>query len=99
MDFILLSHFHGDHFDQSAIHGLSKSLPVVTNENAIEGLSARGFTNFEKLDKWETVYFVKGDARLNITTTPGRHWPLPVSMFMPQVTGSILDFYKAPDDG
>jgi hypothetical protein len=78
---------------------LSKSLPVVTNEHAIEGLSARGFTNFEKLDKWETVYFVKGDARLNITATPGRHGPLPVSMFMPQVTGSILDFYKAPDDG
>jgi L-ascorbate metabolism protein UlaG (beta-lactamase superfamily) len=98
LDFILLSHFHGDHFDQAAIHGLSKSLRIVTNEHAIEELSARGFTNFEKLDKWETVSFVKGNARLNITATPGRHGPLPVSMFMPQVTGSILDFYNAPDD-
>jgi L-ascorbate metabolism protein UlaG (beta-lactamase superfamily) len=98
LDFILLSHFHGDHFDQAAIHGLSKSLPIVSNEHAIEELSARGFTNFEKLDKWETVSFVKGNARLNITATPGRHGPLPVSMFMPQVTGSILDFYNALDD-
>jgi L-ascorbate metabolism protein UlaG (beta-lactamase superfamily) len=98
LDFILLSHFHGDHFDQAAIHGLSKSLPIVSNEHAIEELSARGFTNFEKRDKWETVSFVKGNARLNITATPGRHGPLPVSMFMPQVTGSILDFYNALDD-
>ena len=98
LDFILLSHFHGDHFDQVAIHGLSKSLRIVTNEHAIEELSARGFTNFEKLDKWETISFVKGNARLNIAATPGRHGPLPVSMFMPQVTGSILDFYNAPDD-
>ncbi len=98
LDFVLLSHFHGDHFDQAAISGLSKSLPIVTNEHAVEELGARGFTNFEKLDKWETVSFVKGNARLNITATPGRHGPLPVSMFMPQVMGSILDFYDAPDD-
>jgi L-ascorbate metabolism protein UlaG (beta-lactamase superfamily) len=99
MDFILLSHFHGDHFDQAAIRGLNKSLPIVPNEHAIEELSARGFTNFEKLDKWESVSFVKGDARLSITATPGRHGPLPVSMFMPQVMGSILDFHNADEGG
>jgi len=92
LDFILLSHFHGDHFDQAAIRGLDKSLPIVTNEHAIEELSARGFSKFEKLEKWETISFVKGNGRLNITATPGRHGPLPVSMFMPQVMGSILDF-------
>jgi len=95
LDFILLSHFHGDHFDQAAIRGLDKSLPIVTNEHAMEELSARGFTKFEKLDKWESISFVKGNARLNITATPGRHGPLPVSMFMPQVMGSILDFQNA----
>jgi L-ascorbate metabolism protein UlaG (beta-lactamase superfamily) len=99
LDFILLSHFHGDHFDQEAIRGLNKSLPIVTNEHAIEELSARGFTKFEKLEKWESVSFVKGNARLNITATPGRHGPLPISMFMPQVMGSILDFYNAIGDG
>jgi L-ascorbate metabolism protein UlaG (beta-lactamase superfamily) len=99
MDFILLSHFHGDHFDQAAIRGLNKSLPIVTNEHAIEELSARGFTNFEKLDKWESVSFVKANARTSITATPGRHGPLPVSMFMPQVMGSILDFHNADEGG
>lgn len=98
LDFILLSHFHGDHFDQAAIRGLNKSLPIVTNEHAIEELSARGFTKFEKLEKWESVSFLKGNARLNITATPGRHGPLPASMFMPQVMGSILDFHNAVDD-
>jgi L-ascorbate metabolism protein UlaG (beta-lactamase superfamily) len=99
LDFILLSHFHGDHFDQAAIHGFNKSLPIVTNEHAIEELSARGFTNFEKLEKWESISFVKGNARLSITATPGRHGPLPVSMFMPQVMGSILDFHNAAGGG
>ncbi len=98
LDFILLSHFHGDHFDQAAIRGLDKSLPIVTNEHAIEELSARGFTKFEKLEKWESVSFLKGNARLSITATPGRHGPLPVSMFMPQVMGSILDLQNA-DEG
>src|SRR5215211_759060 len=95
LDFILLSHFHGDHFDQAAIRGLDKSLLIVTNEHAIEELSARGFTKFEKLEKWESISFVKGNARLNVTATPGRHGPLPVSMFMPQVMGSILDLQDA----
>lgn len=98
LDFILLSHFHGDHFDQAAIRGLDKSIPIVTNEDAIEELSTRGFTKFEKLEKWESISFVKGNARLNITATPGRHGPLPVSMFMPQVMGSIIDFKNAAED-
>ena len=101
LDFILLSHFHGDHFDEEAILVFDKSsIPIVTNEHAIEELRARGFTTFEKLEKWESISFVKDNARLKITATPGRHGPLPVSMFMPQVMGSILDFQNdaATDD-
>jgi L-ascorbate metabolism protein UlaG (beta-lactamase superfamily) len=95
----LLSHFHGDHFDQAAIRAFDKSsTPIVTNEHAIEELSARGFKNFQKLEKWETISFVKGNARLKVTATPGRHGPLPISMFMPQVMGSILDFHNAASD-
>jgi L-ascorbate metabolism protein UlaG (beta-lactamase superfamily) len=97
IDFILLSHFHGDHFDQAAIRVLDKSLPIVTNEHAIEELKARGFTRFEKLEKWESVTFVKDNARLTITATPGRHGPLPVSMFLPQVMGSMLEFENASE--
>src|ERR1051325_10323396 len=85
LDLIVLSHFHGDHFDQIAVHELDKSQPIVTTSHATEELSLRGFTNPHKLDTWESISFVKGDIQLNITATPGRHGPLPVSIFLPQV--------------
>src|SRR3978361_655200 len=28
IDFVVLSHFHGDHFDQVALHKLDKSIPI-----------------------------------------------------------------------
>jgi L-ascorbate metabolism protein UlaG (beta-lactamase superfamily) len=92
LDLVLLSHFHGDHFDQVAVRELDKSLPIVTTPHATEELSLRGFTKPEKLETWESISFVKGDVQLNITATPGRHGPLPVAIFLPQVMGSILDF-------
>jgi L-ascorbate metabolism protein UlaG (beta-lactamase superfamily) len=92
LDLVILSHFHGDHFDQVAVRELDKSLPVVTTPHATEELSLRGFTNTQQLDKWESISFVKGNVQLQITATPGRHGPLPVAMFLPQVMGSIIDF-------
>jgi len=92
LDFILLSHFHGDHFDQVSINELDKSLLVVTTPHAAEELKSRGFKNVENLEKWDSISFLKGDVRLRITATPGRHGPFPISIFLPQVMGSILDF-------
>ena len=92
LDLVILSHFHGDHFDQVAVRELDKSLPIVTTPHATEELSLRGFTNPQQLDKWESISFVKGDVQLQIIATPRRHGPLPVAMFLPQVMGSILDF-------
>ena len=99
LDLVILSHFHGDHFDQVAVRELGKSLPIVTTPHATEELSLRGFTNPQQLDTWESISFVKGDVRLQITATPGRHGPLPVAMFLPQVMGSILDFKIKEVDG
>ena len=99
LDLVILSHFHGDHFDQVAVRELDKSLPIVTTPHATEELSLRGFTNSQQLDKWESISFVKGDVQLQITATPGRHGPLPVAMFLPQVMGSILDFKIKEVDG
>jgi len=82
IDLIVLSHFHGDHFDQVAVRELDKSLPIVTTSHATEELSLRGFTNPQKLDTWESISFMKGDIQLNITSAPGRHGPLPVSIFL-----------------
>jgi len=92
LDLIILSHFHGDHFDQVAIRELDKSLHIVTTPHAVGELKSYGFTNCENLDTWNEISFVKGNIRLTITATPGRHGPLPISIFLPQVMGSILNF-------
>jgi L-ascorbate metabolism protein UlaG (beta-lactamase superfamily) len=102
LDLVLLSHFHGDHFDQVTIRELDKSLPIVTNSHAVDELSIRGFTNTKKLETWENTTFTKKDnnnnyAELQITATPGRHGPFPVAMFLPKVMGSILDFKRKGD--
>ena len=97
LDLVLLSHFHGDHFDQVAIRELDKLLPIVSNSHAVDELSIRGFTNTKKLDTWENITLTKkdnnnNDVELQITAMPGRHGPFPVAMFLPKVMGSILDF-------
>ena len=102
LDLVLLSHFHGDHFDQVTIRELDKSLPIVTNSHAVDELSIRGFTNTKKLETWENTAFTKKDnnnnnTKLQITATPGRHGPFPVAMFLPKVMGSILDFKRKGD--
>jgi hypothetical protein len=76
---------------------LDKSLPIITTSHATEELSLRGFTNPQNLETWESISFVKGDIQLNITAAPGRHGPIPVSIFLPQVMGSILDFQTKDD--
>ena len=61
VDFCLLSHYHGDHFDQIVEEKLQKDLPIVTTSQAVGELEARGFTEKQfdamdgPLDKFETV--------------------------------------------
>jgi L-ascorbate metabolism protein UlaG (beta-lactamase superfamily) len=92
VDIVLLSHFHGDHFDQVAEKQIDKSLLIVTTSHASKELNKRGFTNTQILDKWDSISFVKGEVKLKVTATPGRHGPLPISILLPNVMGSILDF-------
>ena len=92
IDLIVLSHYHGDHFDQVAERELDKALPIVTTPEATEQLRERGFTNVYPLETWESVSVVKGEGRLRITATPGRHGPPIVSFALPEVMGSILEF-------
>jgi L-ascorbate metabolism protein UlaG (beta-lactamase superfamily) len=92
LDLVVLSHFHGDHFDQVAVRKLDKSIPIVTTPHATEELSIREFTKLHRLETWESISFVKDDIQLNIIAMPGIHGKLPVAVFLPQVMGSILDF-------
>jgi L-ascorbate metabolism protein UlaG (beta-lactamase superfamily) len=96
LDGIVLSHFHGDHFDQVAERELNKSLPVVTTAEAAKELGKRGFHNTRPLATWSTLDVRKGDVHLRIASMPGRHGPPLSELVLPEVMGSLLEFH-APD--
>ena len=92
IDFVLLSHYHGDHFDRIVEEKLDKSLPIVTTQHAADELADRGFHETYPMDTWEELTVRKGDAELDITSTPGRHGPPVVEKALPPVMGSMLEF-------
>jgi L-ascorbate metabolism protein UlaG (beta-lactamase superfamily) len=92
LDFVLLSHFHGDHFDQVAEAQLDKSLPIVTTPEAAKELNKRDFANTHELDTWETITLSKEDVNLRITALPARHGPPVVDLLLPEVMGSLLEW-------
>ena len=91
LDLVLLSHFHGDHFDQVAERDLDRSLPIVTTPQSAQDLEERGFGNCIPLETWESLDIEKGGARLRITATPARHGPPLIDLVLPDVMGSVLD--------
>ncbi len=96
IDLVVLSHFHGDHFDQLVQERLKRSTPIVTTKEGGERLKRHGFTRTFGLSSWDRLEVSKGDARLRITATPGRHGPAAVAVLLPKVMGSILDFGANP---
>lgn len=94
VDLVVLSHHHGDHFDDVAARELDKNLPIITNDHAVRLLDEQGFTQGHALDTWESQEVLKGDARLRVTSMPGKHAPDHVAGLLPPVMGSMLDFYE-----
>jgi L-ascorbate metabolism protein UlaG (beta-lactamase superfamily) len=92
IDLVVLSHYHGDHFDQIAEARLDKQVPIVTTAHAAAALRSKGFTKARALETWETLEVVKGDARLRISSMPGKHGPGPVNYLLPPVMGRMLEF-------
>lgn len=95
LDLILLSHFHGDHFDEVAERDLDHDLPIVTTPQSAQALAERGFTQCLPVDLWETMEVIKGDTRVRITATPARHGPKVVDLVLPDVMGSLLEISPA----
>ncbi len=50
VDLCVLSHYHGDHFDQLVEEKLNKDLPIVTTNSAVAELEARNFRGGIGLD-------------------------------------------------
>ncbi|UDY35120.1 MBL fold metallo-hydrolase [Dermatobacter hominis] len=97
LDVVVLSHHHGDHFDQRAADGLPKDVPIVTTPHAARKLARQGFTDARPLLTWEHQDLRRGDRALRITATPARHAPGPLNAVMPPVMGSVLEFGDSRD--
>jgi L-ascorbate metabolism protein UlaG (beta-lactamase superfamily) len=95
IDFCILSHYHGDHFDQVVEEKLRKDLPIITTEHATTELKEKGFSQAIALDTWESIVVDKGEATVRITSMPGQHGPGIVDFALPPVIGSMLDFENA----
>lgn len=95
IDLVVLSHHHGDHFDDVAAQELDGDLPIITNHHAVPLLQEQGFAQAHPLDTWESQDVVRGDNRLRVTSMPGKHAPDHVAHLLPPVMGSVLDFSTA----
>ncbi|HEY0458429.1 MAG TPA: MBL fold metallo-hydrolase [Pyrinomonadaceae bacterium] len=92
LDFCVLSHYHGDHFDRIAEEKLPRDLPIITTEHAAAELKSKDFTRAVALDTWDWATVKKGEMTVNVTSMPGQHGPGIVDFALPPVMGSILDF-------
>lgn len=95
LDFVVLSHHHGDHFDEVAAAQLDTRVPIVTTDHARRKLRGQGFTAPIALDTWESQSFTRGDAGVRITAMPGKHGPGPLAGLLPPVMGSMVEFTRA----
>lgn len=97
IDFVVLSHHHGDHFDDRAARELDKSLPIITTPHAARKLHKQGFRKPSALETWETHRTVRGKRWVKTTSTPGKHGPGVVASILPPVMGSMLEFGDEDD--
>lgn len=92
IDLVVLSHMHGDHFDQLVQQKLDRRLPIVTTPQAAKILGKLGFNNDYPLNTWDTLTVKKGRTLLRLSAMPGRHGPPLAARLLPSVMGSMLDF-------
>jgi L-ascorbate metabolism protein UlaG (beta-lactamase superfamily) len=92
IDFVVLSHYHGDHFDHLVSERLDRRTPIVTTKHAAVALKGHGFEQAIALDTWDGIDVLKGSARMRVTAMPGKHAPGVLRVAIPPTMGSMLEF-------
>ena len=98
VDAVVLSHYHGDHFDPDVEARLARTMPIITTPQAAGILERRGFRAALGLDTWEHVDRRSAGGRVRVTATPGRHAPAPIHRLLPSVMGSVIEGYAGAND-
>jgi L-ascorbate metabolism protein UlaG (beta-lactamase superfamily) len=93
IDLVILSHYHADHFDRVAEDRLDRSLPIITTPEAAEKLGELRFGATEALETWDHRDFTRDGSRVRVTAMPGRHAPGALTIALPEVMGSMLEFW------
>ncbi|GAM39464.1 hypothetical protein TCE0_034r11036 [Talaromyces pinophilus] len=88
IDLVLLSHYHGDHFDQSVEASLRRDLPIITTPHAKDHLTSKGaqdsFSNVHALDFFDRMIVDISSStssgndkrsQIRVTGMPGKHVP------------------------
>ena len=78
VDLCIVTHLHGDHFDDAAAELLPRGVPILTQPESADALAARGFTNVA----------VRHEA---IAMTRGRHGTGDTAAKMGAVSGWVVD--------
>lgn len=94
IDLVLLSHYHGDHFDRIAERKLDRTVPIVTTPHAAASLRRKGFRATYPLRTWQSQRVTKGETKITITAMPGRHGPRGISALLPPVMGSMIEIER-----
>lgn len=92
IDLVVLSHMHGDHFDQLVQEKLDRNIPIVTTPEAAKSLEEMGFKARYPLQTWDVLTVKRGKATLRVTAMPARHGPPVASTPLPETMGSMLEF-------
>ena len=85
VDLCIVTHLHGDHFDDAADALLPRGLPILTQPESADALRARGFTNV-------------ATSHDQVAMTRGRHGTGEIGAAMGPVSGWVIDgVYVAGD--
>ena len=90
VEMVLVSHLHGDHFDQSAKDILAKNIPLFCQPENAESIRADGFTNvIPVVDRveWQGI---------SITRVAGEHGEGAVLDLMGTVSGFVFQAESEP---